>query len=854
MAALSDSMGNTINGSLQELRAAMLKNTTAVNSTGTRTSNNSAEVKLNTNEVKNLTTAMNGLKTVFESDLKQTLTDLKTAISNINTSPTSAGGGGTEITDKLGQIYDCLCTENQDTDEADKTTIFMKALKKEFKKEEFWKGLIGAMTAAGCCGGGSGGGGGGGDKPSGSPEPKPTSGETPKPKADAAIDYDAFGRYFGFDTVSVKVLGMFEKVNDKFEKVFFDFGEKMSLTTMALGDMAAQEVNFAREVKKTVFEVNNLTGEFQKGQEAYVNLGESVLETGVNRTKYQEEYLKNLKAGIRDEKKLQVITKQTLATENMLGLKAGELTDSFRELVLAGKMNSAQVAAMGRGMQEVSRNTGLTGENLKKAFEATKPFIKSLQNAATLTASSAQNVMNVVAESQKLGVEDSVAPLLKSATSTVELIRSSSQEVQAFLYNAAGNVGKIQELQYGIITRSKKGMKDLAKGMEMVLQDFGVRSLEEVENLPDEVKFRLNLQLKGAFGMELGEMTRTIEAFKEAGKGVSDRLNEINAKRQLSLNMEEKAALAEQERQLKTKAAMDVLTGFSEAAKGAQSMDIAFSNFSRRAGDFREEIQAFGGDLGSMQGGLKSALMAATSNLNDALKKQGEKEISIDASEIEAALKDKKQLNVLIDRIEAGNNKLQNAQKAATDPTLQTARTLEAYNDYFRNSYSGPLLQGILSIVGFSGIMATALTFIAAKIGLSAGIGLKKYGEDLMEMFGFGSKGGGRKKRKSKGGGGDGGPEVTCPVPSMTFDPKKLMKNAAQLAGLAVALGAMGAALLYLGSLVSDTVPNPIKTAVNVVAIIAAGAIIMTEAGLVIAGLYEADKKFGQYFTPQALG
>jgi hypothetical protein len=852
MAALSDSMGNTINGSLQELRAAMLNNTNSVRFNTLGVNSSTTQTTANTGELQKLTTAMRDLKTVFESDLKQTLNDLKTAIASMTTSSTGGSGGDTEVKDKLGLIYECLCTENQDTEEADKTTFFMKALKKEFKKQEFWKGLMGAMTDAGCCGGGKGGGG-GGDKPPGSPEPTPTSGEVPKPKGGDSFDYDAFGRYFGFDTVSVKVLGMFEKVNDKFEKVFFDFGEKMSLTTMALGDMAAQEVNFAREVKKTVFEVNNLTGEFQKGQEAYVNLGESVLETGVNRTKYQEEYLKNLKAGIRDEKKLQVITKQTLATENMLGLKAGELTDSFRELVLAGKMNSAQVAAMGRGMQEVSRNTGLTGENLKKAFEATKPFIKSLQNAATLTASSAQNVMNVVAESQKLGVEDSVAPLLKSATSTVELIRNSSQEVQAFLYNAAGNVGKIQELQYGIITRSKKGMKDLAKGMEMVLQDFGVRSLEEVENLPDEVKFRLNLQLKGAFGMELGEMTRTIEAFKEAGKGVSDRLNEINAKRQLSLNMEEKAALAEQERQLKAKAAMDVLTGFSEAAKGAQSMDIAFSNFSRRAGDFREEIQAFGGDLGSMQGGLKSALMAATSNLNEALKKQGEKEISIDASEIEAALKDKKQLNVLIDRIEAGNNKLQNAQKAATDPTLQTARTLEAYNDYFRNSYSGPLLQGILSIVGFSGIMATALTFIASKMALSAGIGLKKYGEDLMDMFGFGSKGGGRKKRKSRGGGGDGGPEVTCPVPTMNLDPKKLMKNAAQLAGLAVALGALGAALLYLGTLVSDKVPNPIKTAVAVTTIIAAGAIIMTEAGLVLAALYEADKAFGAYFTPQAL-
>ena len=250
MAALTDSMGNTINGSLQELRAAMFNNTNTIRYNTLGVNNSTTQTTTNTGELKKLALAMEGLKKVFENDFKQTLDNLNTAISSLgSSSSSSSSSSGNDVVDKLDMIYTCLCKEDQDTEEADKTSFFMKALKKEFKKQEFWKGLMGAMTDAGCCGGGKGGGG-GGDKPPGSPEPTPPSGDTPKPKGGDSFDYDAFGRYFGFDTVSVKLLGMFDKVNDKFEKVFFDFGEKMSLVSMSFGDMAAQEVNFAREVKK----------------------------------------------------------------------------------------------------------------------------------------------------------------------------------------------------------------------------------------------------------------------------------------------------------------------------------------------------------------------------------------------------------------------------------------------------------------------------------------------------------------------------------------------------------------------------------------------------------------------------
>jgi len=140
MAALTDSMGNTINSSIQELRAAMMgpvatsidNNTSATRSAGTRISNNSAELK-------KLASAMDGLKQVFQSDFKSTLDALNTAIGNLasSSSSPSSSPSGNDVVNKLEQIYKCLCLEDPAEDEKDRTTTFMKSLKKEFKKEEF---------------------------------------------------------------------------------------------------------------------------------------------------------------------------------------------------------------------------------------------------------------------------------------------------------------------------------------------------------------------------------------------------------------------------------------------------------------------------------------------------------------------------------------------------------------------------------------------------------------------------------------------------------------------------------------------------------------------------------------------
>jgi len=534
-----DLTGNEYQGSLDALKAAMLGLTNTAEKINKMGNGNSPNYKAMSDELKKFPE--------FIKDFQKVANELNAAVDQITKNTKKTGEPKKTWAQK---IYECLCKEEN-----------IKKRSKDAAQQ------VGEELKKTTSGGGGGGGGGKKRRFRGGEDDD----DDDKPLVDVIINgVKAF--YKGV-----------EKIRNSAEQAFFGFDEKANLMSKTFGDLFIAESQFNLKIKETAFEVEGITGDLIDMQKEYTNVGKSVEETGFNRTKYLKEYTENFQNGIRDAKQLQVLTKQTLSTERQLGLEAGSLAADFRAMAMSAKLNNAQTGAIGRGMVEVARNTGLTSKSMQEAYNFSKPFVENLKKAATYSSSSATNILEIAANAKKLGVEESITPLLNAATSSVDLITKSSNETKAFLYNAAGAVGKIQQLQLGILTRSKKGIRELATGMEKVLQGFGVRSMEEIENLPDEVKFRLNLQLKGAFGMELGEVTRTIEAFKEAGKGLSTRLDELNNKRNKAITLEQKLAIEEEERRLKTSGTLAVLTGLSEATKGAKDMDKAFSNFRRKA-------------------------------------------------------------------------------------------------------------------------------------------------------------------------------------------------------------------------------------------------------------------------------
>ena len=305
-----------------------------------------------------------------------------------------------------------------------------------------------------------------------------------------------------------------------------------------------------------------------------------------------------------------------------------------------------------------------------------------LRNAANLSAAAAKNVLEITANAQKMGVSQQVDKLTRAMSSTVELYMNASTERQAFLFQAAAQMGRVADLQNGTILKTKQGIKDMEKGMEKMLQKFGVESLEAIDTLSDSSKMQLNLKLKAAYGLELGELQQSLKALKESSKTLADRLDDIRKKQQQNLTVEERLALKEEERRLKQSAAFSMLTALDEAAKGAKDMNAALTQFGKRQKDFEGDLKAMGKSWGSSwTQAARGAIEEALKGVNESLKASGKSELKIDSSEIEKALKDPAAFRELTAKLTKAEQEASTAQKAALDPMSKIEQGVHEMND-----------------------------------------------------------------------------------------------------------------------------------------------------------------------------
>lgn len=513
--------------------------------------------------------------------------------------------------------------------------------------------------------------------------------------------------------------GQIEKLKglvNTLEGEIFGLGEKAkALPELLFGGLIRAEVAFVSTAADAAYELGNVTKETRSLLTATEKVEQSVSQTGMDRDDFQQNYLKNLKSGIRNQKEAQKIAITQLNTERQLGFSAGDLNETFRDFALTGRMSQAQISDLGRGMREVAKNTGLTGEALKSAVQSSKAFTDNLKKAAQLTSTASKNVIEATANFQKLGVAEAGGELLKKLTSSTDLLMDSTSKASTFLFMAAGSAGKIGELQKGTLLRTKQGIKDLAAGMENVLKQFGVDSLDAIDQLNDEAKFRLNFQLKTTFGMELGEIRSVIEGIKETGKTFGDRLTDVQKKLSKNITAEEKLAVLEEERRLKTSKSLEVLTALDEAAKGAKDMNQALATFGKRKGDFKADIEALGGTFVDGIDAARTSINTSVKSINEGLMKAGKQQIQIDTSEIEKALQDPTALRELTAKITKGEQELATAQKTQLDPVKQTEQTLKEYNDYFR-SWSQSSIVAAMSIFGAIGAGTIATLSIGSTI------------------------------------------------------------------------------------------------------------------------------------------
>jgi len=467
----------------------------------------------------------------------------------------------------------------------------------------------------------------------------------------------------------------------------------------AIEGLIDKERKFVQDIRAAAYETAGVTGETRSLQKSYEDIGKSSIRTGVAREKFQEAFLRGTKSGLRDQKKLNSLVSAQLNTEKQIGVEAGSLGEQFLEFGNSFKFNEDQIAAVGRGIRNVGRDSGVVGDRLKQAVDSSKQFVDQMRKASTATAGSVSNVIGLQAEFQKVGVEG--GKLLGALSSTSGFLEADTQTL-ALVANAAARAGLTQEMWNGEILKSNKNIKQFNSGLMQQARALGLAgsNAEEMraslENMSALDKRLLNMRFKAAFGMESGELVGAIEALENKSRTLAERLTELNKEKAKNLTLEEKAKIAEDERRLKLTAALAPLTAISEAAKGTKSMDEALAKFGKRRGEFEEDIAAIGQAWTSERDVARSSLKTAVNTLNEGLKKAGKKELSIDSKKIEDALKDETKFRELTSELSKAEQELSTAQKAQLDPLSSMNQTLLQMNDTLRD-ISKSLISGLFS-------------------------------------------------------------------------------------------------------------------------------------------------------------
>jgi len=484
------------------------------------------------------------------------------------------------------------------------------------------------------------------------------------------------------------------------------------------------QVKYTQEVRAALYETGNVTSANQNLFKTLEDLENITKVTGASQEQAQENLIKYMKAGVRLDgnavkykEKLVNLTEAQLSTEKQLGLEAGDLFDTFNHLYQVGRLTEGELADVGRGMRDIAKQTGLTGKNLQQAMSSSQSIIDVMRKASTLTATAVKNVTQGIAAAEKLGVTEQAKTLLEAASSTTNLFFTASNQTKSLLFSAAASVGKVGDLQKGVLTRSKEGIKALSEGVTNVLKRFGVESMDAIDNLSDSAKMKLNLNLKAAFGLELGEVRGVVESLTEAGKGYGDRVADIEKRLKTNLTLEEKTSALEEKRRLATNQSLETLTVLDKAAVGAKNMDEALSKFGERRKEFEKDLQSLG-LKGTNKEVIRGALQEAIKGIETATKKN----LGITSSEIEKALDNPASFRELTAKLSKAETTNATKQKTQLDALTETNQYLQEIKTEIMKGTSGTI-SAFMSSAGVLGVIATSVAIIAASSYARNGFG-----------------------------------------------------------------------------------------------------------------------------------
>ncbi|RDJ35655.1 MAG: hypothetical protein DWQ19_12620 [Crenarchaeota archaeon] len=491
-------------------------------------------------------------------------------------------------------------------------------------------------------------------------------------------------------------------------------------------DMIEQEYLFAQGMKRIAFQTQAITGQMPKMQKAFRATSDVVRSTGFDLTTYQNTLLEASKKGLKDT---QSIVRTGLQLGKMMGMteqESAQIAQQFGEWSLHLGTDSLMLADISRGMQDITRQTGLVGQNLIEVTKQTERFMLEMRNAGNLTASSAKNMMLLVAEAKKLGVAESMSEVLSGMTSASKLLLGASEQTKTQLFLAASYGGVTEELMTGTLTKTKAGMKGMAEGMRKMFANIsgGAELTEEaIRNMSPEQRRNVDIALTSITGKGIEEFRREMEALDRAGMTYKEALTDIDKQLGVNATAEEKRNAELKKQQLLMSKSFEFSTLLADTAKGATSFEDAVTKMQKsmtdlewqeKMTDLSQVAGTFSKDLerGVMQGNKDSIAKAMALSAAESLKDAGGGDFT---GRVGKALKnnDLSKLREVQEEMNEAQQKLGVDQITALDPMDRAALYLKEMNENIR-FFVGPAIVGITSMVGSLGLIAGMMATSAA--------------------------------------------------------------------------------------------------------------------------------------------
>ncbi len=398
-----------------------------------------------------------------------------------------------------------------------------------------------------------------------------------------------------------------------------------------------QQLSYQQDTAQLAFEtegINRGTGnqaglaEQEAAMKAYqVGLREVYL-TGQSIDEIQKQHIKNWRRGIREAGTLNKVTVAGLNTAKMIGASTEATSELFADMHQNLRMSAMDLANMGRGMQEVARSTGVTGDNLIKVARSSEVFMKNMQMSGRLTSGAGRNITGLLAEATTTGTTEGMNKLLQGLSSNLLNMEGDEKTRNLLIAAGGGNPMLRDKLLSGTLLQDRAATRQFAGGLRGVYNTAtGGRRIEDMGAME---RAAADATVRNTYGLGLNELNLLVQNFERASRSFAERYTELKGARPGMGRTQ--AQIDEQKRAMAFDQTMSYLTDFNTALEQATNRGEDMSSAMRRFNstvsvDFAKDLQAMGLSAGT--GGkadtktMSSLLMRAVEDVNTRLRTAG---------------------------------------------------------------------------------------------------------------------------------------------------------------------------------------------------------------------------------------